>query len=124
MKSGVFFIPLLLVGTVVALAEKPEEKDGTEGGADERKWISLAPTKEGMGSWKALNFGGEGDTIWKNGTLTIEEGAELTGVVFSGKNLPEAPYEIEVEARRTSGVDFFCGFTPVSYTHLTLPTKA
>ena len=115
MKSGVFFIPLLLVGTVVALAEKPEEKDGTEGAADERKWNSLAPTKDGMGSWKALNFGGEGDTIWKNGTLTIEEGAELTGVVFSGKNLPEAPYEIEVEARRTSGVDFFCGFTlPVS----------
>ncbi len=111
MKAGVFFIPLLLVGAVAALADKPEEKDGTEGGADERKWISLAPTKEGMGSWKALNFGGEGDSSWKNGTLTIEEGAELTGVVFSGKNLPEAPYEIEVEARRTSGVDFFCGFT-------------
>ena len=107
MKAGVFFIPLLLVGAVAALADKPEEKDGTEGGTDERKWISLAPTKEGMGSWKALNFGGEGDTTWKNGTLTIEEGAELTGVVFSGKNLPEAPYEIEVEARRTSGVDFF-----------------
>ena len=47
----------------------------------------------------------------KKGVLKIEEGAELSGVVFTGKQLPEAPYEIEVEARRTSGVDFFCGLT-------------
>ena len=86
--------------------DKPGENAGEEKGA---KWTSLVPDKE-MGKWKAINFGGEGDSIWKDGTLTIEEGAELSGVVWGGE-LPEAPYEIEVEARRTSGVDFFCGLT-------------
>ena len=111
MKARVWIILVLLAGMMMAGADKPEGVDGKKAGGKEAKWISLAPAREGMGSWKALNFGGEGDTVWKGGTLTIEEGAELTGVVFSGGNLPEAPYEIEVAARRTSGVDFFCGLT-------------
>tara|TARA_B100001093_G_scaffold456001_1_gene466604 strand:- start:1407 stop:2183 length:777 start_codon:yes stop_codon:yes gene_type:complete len=102
---------MFLLSIIVSWAdEKGAELEKGAAGA-ERKWVSLAPLKEGMGSWKALNFGGEGDTTWKEGTLTIEEGAELSGVVFRGKNLPEAPYELELEARRTSGVDFFCGLT-------------
>ena len=111
MKVRVWIILVLLAGMMMAGADKSKGVDGKEAGGKEAKWISLAPAKEGMGSWKALNFGGEGETVWKGGTLAIAEGAELTGVVFSGGNLPEAPYEIEVEARRTSGVDFFCGLT-------------
>ncbi len=111
MKVRVWIILVLLAGMMMAGADKSEGVDGKEDGGKEAKWISLAPSKEGMGSWKALNFGGEGETVWKDGTLAISEGAELTGGVFSGGNLPEAPYEIEVEARRTSGVDFFCGLT-------------
>jgi hypothetical protein len=100
----------LVAGTVLGLGapekkEKPASKDEEKG----EKWVSLVPEK-GMGSWKGLNFGGEGESTWKKGVLKIEEGAELTGVVWEGK-LPEAPYEIELEARRTSGVDFFCGLT-------------
>lgn len=86
------------------LGDQDKKKD--EGPA----WVSLAPV-EGMGDWKGLNFGGEGETTWKKGVLTIEEGAQLTGVVWGGKKLPTAPYEIELQARRTSGVDFFCGLT-------------
>ena len=111
MKKRAFsFLGILLAGVVMAEGDRPSVKDGKHG-KKEGKWISLAPTKEGMGSWKTLNFGGEGETTWKDGTLTIEEGAQLTGLVFSGNELPVAPYEIEVEARRTSGVDFFCGLT-------------
>ena len=103
---GVFLLSIMVSGADQKTVEV-EAKDAEA----ERKWVSLAPSKEGMGPWKALNFGGEGDTTWNEGTLTIEEGAELSGVVFTGKNLPEAPYELELEARRTSGVDFFCGLT-------------
>ena len=110
MKRVFSFVGVLLAGSVIAGADKPKAEEIKSGGKT-GKWISLAPAKPGMGSWKALNFGGEGETVWKNGTLTIEEGAQLTGLVFSGPELPTAPYEIEVEARRTSGVDFFCGLT-------------
>ena len=110
MKRVYNFLGILLTGAMMAEGEKPESAN--EGDEEKSgKWISLAPAGGGMGSWKALNFGGEGETTWKDGTLTIEEGAQLTGLVFSGKELPVAPYEIEVEARRTSGVDFFCGLT-------------
>ena len=105
-------VALGLAGTLVAGAD-PENPvgEGQDGGKKEGgvAWVSLAPEK-GMGAWKGLNFGGEGETTWKEGVLTIKDGAELTGVVWGGK-LPEAPYEIELEARRTSGVDFFCGLT-------------
>ena len=84
---------------------------GKEGDKDKeaKDWVSLVPEK-GMGDWKHIAFGGEGDTTWKDGVLTIGEGAELSGLVWGGA-LPKAPYEIELEARRTSGVDFFCGLT-------------
>ncbi len=111
MKARVWTALVLMAGITMVGADESGKVDGKKAGGKQEKWISLSPAKDGMGFWKALNFGGEGDPAWKGGTLPIEEGAELTGVVFSGKNLPEAPYEIEVEARRTSGVDFFCGMT-------------
>lgn len=81
-----------------------------EAGSDERSgWVSLVP-EEGNGSWKALKFGGEGATAWKDGVLHIAEGADLTGMLWTG-DLPEAPYEVALEARRTMGSDFFCGLT-------------
>ena len=112
---------MFLLSIMVSGADQKTVEVEAKDAEAERKWVSLAPSKEGMGPWKALNFGGEGDTTWNEGTLTIEEGAELSGVVFTGKNLPEAPYELELEARRTSGVDFFCGLTfPYKETHATL----
>lgn len=106
----------LLAVTALGWAETDKTEAGDANGGkpeDAQKWISLVP-EEGMGKWKALNFGGEGGSSWKDGMLTIEEGALLTGIVWGG-DLPKPPYELQVEARRTSGVDFFCGLTfPVS----------
>jgi len=86
----------------------------TAGSDDEDGWVSMVP-REGNGQWKAVAFGGEGPTEWKDGVLHIGEGVDLSGMVWTG-DLPQAPYEIELEARRTSGSDFFCG--------LTLPVRA
>lgn len=102
---------MVLAGSLIGVANPEEKGNPAEGGEKKEgaKWVSLVP-ETGMGKWKALNFGGEGGTAWEKGTLTIEEGAQLSGVVWDG-TLPEAPYEMELEARRTSGVDFFCGLT-------------
>lgn len=98
---------------MAGFGEPEGKKDGGAEAGDatkeEAEWVSLVP-EEGMGKWKALNFGGEGETTWKDGVLTIEMGALLSGVGWTG-DVPEAPYEIALEARRTSGVDFFCGLT-------------
>ena len=57
--AGVFLLSIMVAGA----DQKTVEVETKDAEAD-RKWVSLAPSKEGMGPWKALNFGGEGDTTW------------------------------------------------------------
>lgn len=71
----------------------------------EAEWVDLDPEK-----WKPLSFGGEGAAEWTDGILSLDAGAELTGTLYEGE-LPAIPYEIEFEARKVTGSDFFCGFT-------------
>jgi len=52
-----------------------------------------------------------------DGRIQLDIGNPLTGVHYSGP-LPKLDYEIELEARRTAGIDFFCGLTfPVGQSH-------
>ena len=47
-------------------------------------------------------------------------GDPLTGITWEGE-LPRENYEVELEARRTDGFDFFCGLTfPVGKDHVSL----
>jgi len=65
--------------------------------------------------WKEIQFGGEGSAQWRDGVLSLDAGVELTGTHFVGEDLPLMPYELELEARKVAGNDFFCGLTfPVS----------
>lgn len=87
--------------------------------AVEPEWQSLFDGKTLQG-WKRTDFGGGGDATAQNGLLVVEQGEELSGVTFTGKP-PVMDYEIELEAQRRSGLDFFCGLTfPVEKKHLTL----
>lgn len=64
--------------------------------------------------WSELQLGGEGSAQWTDGVLRLDAGVEMTGSQYGGA-LPEIPYELELEARKMSGSDFFCGLTfPVS----------
>jgi hypothetical protein len=78
--------------------------------AVEEKWQSLFDGKT-LGSWKSANFGGEGRVTVSNGQINLEAGATLTGITWSGGELPKTNYEISLEAKKTSGSDFFCGLT-------------
>jgi hypothetical protein len=46
----------------------------------------------------------------QSAVMRIDFGTDLNGVRWNGK-LPVTPYTIELEARRVSGSDFFCGLT-------------
>lgn len=71
----------------------------------EAPWV--VPAEE---EWKALQFGGDGAVQWSDGELSLDLGAELTGALYEG-DLPEIPYELELEAEKRNGSDFFCGLT-------------
>lgn len=71
--------------------------------------------------WQVVPFGGAGAIkIQSNGALEIGAGEVLTGLVYTNKPV-RMNYEIVLEARRTSGADFFCGLTfPVNSNSCTL----
>ena len=61
---------------------------------------------------KWVPISGAADLEWDDETrvLRIGVGTDLNGVRWAGP-LPAAPYVVEMEARRMSGGDFFCGLT-------------
>ena len=67
-------------------------------------WISLFDGKS-LEGWKSTEFAGHADVEVVDGALVLGQGL-LTGVNYTG-SLPTTPYELEVEARRTLGSDFF-----------------
>lgn len=58
--------------------------------------------------WQSVSFGGEGEVEFGADGVLMRFGSPLTGVRWTGDELPAA-YEIEVRAVRLDGNDFFCG---------------
>jgi hypothetical protein len=88
------------------------------GGAD--SWRPLFDGKT-LEHWKVTDFGGQGEVRAEDGQLILGMGDPLTGVTWAGAPLPKVNYEIELEASRTLGSDFFCALTfPVEDSHLSL----
>lgn len=79
--------------------------------ATAKKWKPLFNEKD-LKSWKVTNFGGEGKvSVGEDGILTIREGVDLSGITTTRKDLPTSGYEVEFEAQRAEGTDFFVGYT-------------
>jgi hypothetical protein len=86
---------------------------------EQPRWTVLLEGNE-LGQWKSTPFGGEGEVAVKDGVLRIDMGVDLSGVTWQGK-FPRSNFEIELEARRVDGTDFFCGLTfPVGDDHCSL----
>lgn len=84
---------------------------------DDAKWRTLFDGKE-LGDWKVTRFGGEGLVEIEDGQIKCDFGQYLTGVTYEGKELPTTNYEVELEAMREDGGDFFCGLTfPIDKSH-------
>lgn len=72
-------------------------------------------------NWETIDYAGHGTVELKDGAVSIGQGATLSGVRYTGGNLPKTDYEIVVEARRIMGNDFFCCLTfPFREKHATL----
>ena len=77
------------------------EKDG---------WEPLFNGKN-LDGWKVTNFGGEGEVKLEKHDVVITQGVDLSGITSTRKDLPKTNYEIEFEAQRAAGSDFFVGVT-------------
>ena len=79
-------------------------------------WQSLFDGKT-LGKWKATDFGGQGESVVEDGNLLLTHGEPLTGVTWQGEPPFKMNYEIELDAQRVDGSDFFCALTfPVDKT--------
>jgi hypothetical protein len=72
--------------------------------------ISLFDGKT-LKNWKRSEFGGEGDVEAEDGQIIVRSGATLSGVNWTGPELPRVNFEIELDAKKLDGSDFFLGLT-------------
>ncbi|MHC4529715.1 MAG: 3-keto-disaccharide hydrolase, partial [Planctomycetota bacterium] len=63
-----------------------------------------------LGQWKITDFGDQGEVYVKDESIMLQIGDSLTGVTWAGPVL-RTNYEINLDAMRVDGDDFFCGLT-------------
>lgn len=64
-----------------------------------------------LGNWKRTQFGGEGPVEVEGGKIIVHAGDSLSGINWTGPALPTDNYEIELDAVKLDGSDFFVGLT-------------
>ncbi|MFN9720686.1 MAG: DUF1080 domain-containing protein [Planctomycetota bacterium] len=100
-----------------AATDEKKESPGKVAASDGWKPLFNGRDLEG---WKITNFGGEGDVFVENGDVVITQGADLSGI-HTEQELPKCNYEVQFEAMREQGSDFFAGLTfPVKDSHCSL----
>ncbi len=121
------FACILVMPAEPAEAQKPaatknKQQQGAEdkesephgGKTNLKKWTQL------KGKWSECQFGGDGPIEITDKLITLGYGDPITGVKWDGE-IPRDNYEIEVEARRVEGFDFFCAITfPIDESHASL----
>lgn len=89
---------------------QPQPASAEAAASDDRyKWRSLFDGKD-LGKWTITRFGGEGEVTVKDGCIVLGMGNPMTGITWTGE-VPRENYELELEAKRTSGIDFFATTT-------------
>ena len=79
--------------------------------ADPPKPVVLFDGKS-IDDWEIVDIGGSGEVLLEEGALVIKMGDSVSGAIYKkADKLPVTNYEITLQARRTMGVDFFCGLT-------------
>ena len=65
---------------------------------------------ETLEGWEITNFGPQGPVYVSGGAIILGMGDGCTGITWK-KDFPEINYRVTLEAKRISGIDFFCGMT-------------
>ncbi|HEY7120780.1 MAG TPA: DUF1080 domain-containing protein [Tepidisphaeraceae bacterium] len=106
---------LALAGLALPLARaadpRPAASDKPPKPARDDKNVTKLFDGKTLKNWKSTDFGGEGAVKVENGQIIVSAGSTLSGVTWNGAALPKVNYEIELDAMKLSGSDFFLGLT-------------
>ncbi len=72
-------------------------------------WTALLDG-ETLDGWEITNFGPQGPVYVSGGSIILEMGDAITGITWKGE-FPVMDYEVQLEAKKVTGNDFFCGMT-------------
>jgi hypothetical protein len=73
-----------------------------------------------LDNWKVIDFEGHGNVSLVDSCIVIEKGELISGIRWT-EDFPKTNYEINLDAKRVDGRDFFCGMTfPVKESFVTL----
>lgn len=78
--------------------------------AADKQWKPLFNGRN-LEGWEITEFGGEGEVEVVKEEVIIHQGVDLSGIRTTRKDIPRSNYEIEFEAMRAEGNDFFVGLT-------------
>ena len=65
---------------------------------------------ETLDGWEITPFGTQGPVLVSEGNIVLNYGDGCTGITWK-KEFPKVKYKVSLEARKTTGNDFFCGMT-------------
>jgi hypothetical protein len=72
-----------------------------------------------LSGWQGIEFGGGSAPVVEKGSIIIGQGEVLSGLRYTNA-VPRVQYEVEMEARKLAGNDFFIALTlPVNTNHCT-----
>lgn len=97
-----WLVALLTLPAIPLRAEEPAKADSN--------WVSLFDGKS-LDGWKVSDLAGHAEPKVEDGAIILPFGSDMTGVTYTGKELLRDLYEVELEARRIDGTDFFCALT-------------
>ena len=115
-RRGVVAIASLLLLASTAAAG-PDDK-GQPGGSSGAKVLFDGKSLEG---WKKCDFYKAGEVKAEDGQITLFKGLPMSGITTTRQDLPTTNYELNYEAMRVDGRDFFAAATfPVGKSYITL----
>jgi hypothetical protein len=107
-RLALFALALLLLPAASAAAK------------DEAGWKDLFDGKS-LAGWEAADYFGPGKVRARDGTIVLERGKIMTGVVYKRGDFPKMDYEVTLEGKKIAGDDFFCTTTfPVGDSYCSL----
>ncbi len=106
--AAVFNAPRLTGEATSASAQSPATSAPVQGTTN--NWETLFDGKV-LGDWQPTKFSRGGAVTVENGQIVLAPGGSLTGITWAGAPLPTTAYELELQAMRVEGSDFFAGIT-------------
>ncbi len=105
MRLPIAFV-CVITGLALSMFSLAEDKPAPETTKPAGKVLELFDGQT-LKNWKVPEFGGEGKVSVKDGQILIGMGEPMSGVTWTGGDLPKVDYEITFEAQRIEGTDFF-----------------